>query len=256
MKLALIPPVDLLEHTARTDFQLMLPHLVRGKVLQSGRYAHTYRMHCDDPNQYVILDNGEAEGQLQSIVDLFRIAREYGVDELVIPDEIANAEGTRKRYEQFRRALETHTTAAFVRDTNFMYVLQGTTYEEFVDEALWAIEEDHIDVLGVPRHMIETLKMEDARFRLASRLVNESDKPLHLLGNSPLYSAELADFDWPSNVRSTDTSSPFNYAYSSLFLDDGLVQRRPSGYFNLPHETFNQMCLDRNIQLLQEWTSK
>lgn len=253
MKLALIPPIELLEYTDETDMQLMLPHLLGNDV-----YRYVYSKHCDDFLQWVILDNGAAEGEDNfSNKDLIDMALEFRVNELVIPDTLGDANDTRLKAYEFRDYLTTRTDLSEA-DLNFMFVAQGSNYDEFRESALWATWEDWIDVIGIPRHMIETCGSIGIRNDLVWNLSEITDKPFHLLGGSPLDPSELND-SWPTNVRSTDTSSPFNYAHTNFKLTDELDDiavhvRRPEGYFDLSASLFPIDIVDHNIACLKRWT--
>src|SRR4051812_20646349 len=130
MKLALIPPIDLLDRTCETQFQLMLPHLIYDE-----RYAYTYRAHCRDPRQYVILDNGEAEGETIPVWKLASIAMDFGVNEIVLPDTIGNMLDTMEKAEAFidmaTDGFDLVTRAFLEYRTKFMFVVQGQNLQEF-----------------------------------------------------------------------------------------------------------------------------
>ena len=248
MRLALIPPLSLLEYTDETDMQLMLPHLVL-----NGAYDYTYRAHCNDPNQFVILDNGAAEGEETDPLSLIRIAADYGVDELVIPDAIKDMDETCERAQDFFQFTR-HTSQTLPR---LMFVIQGKTIEEFVESAAWAQGTKKIDTIGIPRHAIETCDDLEARIKLAEFLWSHSrtPKPVHLLGGSHLHPTELEQYKWPANVRSSDTSAPFNYAAAGLQLRVGNEVRRPEHYFYMPAHRFHSRIVDKNVELLVNWTN-
>ena len=253
MRLALIPPIELLDTTARTDMQLMLPHLI-----ESDAYTYTYKKHCDDPDQFVILDNGEAEGERIGIDNLLDIAIDFGVDELVLPDVIMDADETQLKsataLNWIKRRFETDGVAW---DFSFMFVAQGKSYKEFIESAFWAASNSQIQTIGLPRHMIKTCNDPEARISLADTL-QLSGKAVHLLGGSPYYPNELDDYVWPSCVRSTDTSAPFNYAYADRYLAElqsgESYVKRPEMYFDLPVEQFDEDMTKQNIDQLIRWT--
>jgi hypothetical protein len=243
MKLALIPPISLLEYTDETACQLMLPQLI-----DDVQYEHVYKTHCDDPNQYVILDNGLAENQQVDGGALLRIADLYGVDEVVIPDVYKDCDETIISAKLFGA----HQTPS-ARTFNFQFVAQGKTTGEFFRCANWAADQEWIDVIAIPRHMCET--GDDNRYALAVYLEKIGcEKPVHLLGGAPAVPDEIDLYDWPENVRSHDTSSPFNFAYACKGLDDGTCVKRPDDYFNLPSGDFPSDITEYNVMKLMEWT--
>lgn len=245
MKLALIPPIELLEYTGETFCQLMLPQLLENEV-----YKYVYLKHCEDSSQYVILDNGANEGEDYGIDDLVRLADIYQVDEIVLPDVIRDPSATRAK------AMTVFKVHPFPQRFKYMYVLQGTNWDEFVIEAIWALAQPEVDVIGIPRHMIATCKNPAARYRLADQLFKWApDRPVHLLGGAPSVPFEIKVFNWPTNVRSHDTSSPFNFAYYGYVLDGGHVEcKRPDKYFTQPASEFDIRITDRNVRRLMEWT--
>lgn len=241
VKLALIPPFELLECTDETTCQLMLPQLAANPT-----YSYVYQRHCNDADQYVILDNGEAEGKHIDQNDLIKMAFWYGVDELVIPDVMG----------KMRRTIEkAQTFLAKYGDLKlkYMFVVQGKSYEEFAESAKWANRQKWIDTIGIPRHMIETCGGNpSSRVMLVSDV--GIDKPVHLLGGSPLAPMELKYFDWPLNVRSTDTSAPFNYAHAHQLLRCGERVKRPKNYFEIRLEDFEEPTLSENLKDIMEWS--
>lgn len=246
VKLALIPPISQLGWTLETNYQLMLPHL-----LDDERYRRIYGQHCADPDQFVILDNGAAEGVEVEGQELIDTALWMGADEVVIPDVIRDAEATQREAEKFHEKY-------YVNDPelSYMFVIQGNTPGRFLDSIAWATGQEWIDTIGIPRHMIETLDVAHARVRAARVIREVCDKPVHLLGASPFCPDELSFFDedWPENVRGTDTSSPFNYAHAGKLLKQGDEVHRPRGYFDLKVEDFDRACVKTNIESLQNWT--
>jgi hypothetical protein len=254
MHLALIPPISLLDYTDRTEFQLMLPQLI-----EDDRYEYTYRHHCKDPNQFVILDNGAAEGVEFDPKLLLAMAKGFKVDEVVVPDVIQDSRGTATKAAEFfpiaRNAYWEHER--WDERPKFMYVVQGKTTAEFRESIHWAAGTVWIDTIGIPRHAIETLEHESARYDLARYARSISRKPIHLLGASHLVATELKMFRWRKlNIRSTDTSSPFNFAYADRGLRLGNHVKRPDNYFNLPVEEFSEHYMEKNVESLIRWVSE
>ena len=251
MKLALIPPIDLLEYTEETNMQLMLPHL-----LKDERYEYVYGRHCKAEDEFVILDNGEAEGETIEWDSLWSLVREYRPDEFVLPDTIADADETMEKAQEFRRKFGNSLLWGPQVLFSIMFVIQGRTMEEFEACIRFAKKREWINVIGIPRHAIGTLGSPRARYDLALRANQLTDKPIHLLGASPLAPTELRDLKWwkLSQVRSTDTSMPFNYAYYDKVVRQGNNYSRPEEYFDLPMQSFSMDKVDQNVQLLMEWT--
>jgi len=249
LRLALIPPISLLHWTYHLDYQLMLPQL-----LENSQYRRVYHNHCISPNTFVILDNGEAEGVAPDWDVLQKTILQYRPDEFVLPDVIGNGEETMKRAIKWS---ERFTKPEGVR---WMYVLQGRTYEEFLEGAHFARESQWIDTIGIPRHMLATTGDYSARSRLSNEISPwQSAKPIHFLGTSPNHPTEvlrLANFRHTdqSLLRGIDTSAPFNFAHEHVFMNGWRAPvPRPGNYFHLSILQFPLKHVSQNVSDLLQW---
>lgn len=253
MKLALIPPIELLDLTFQTNYQLMLPQLV-----DYEEYANTYRMHCADPKTYVILDNGAAEGYTPTDIELIQIANRFRVDEIVLPDVLTEMDETLQRS---RAYLDFMGTVSTIQKFNTMFVCQGKDLFEFVESATEASRWPEVTAIGIPRHAIVTCDNELARSSIANILQTSErfTKQIHFLGASSAFPSEAAILSDPKrtvqrNVRGMDTSMPFNYAFKGLDLRDGIVVDRASDYFDLRKKEFDDLVVNRQISTYKIWT--
>jgi hypothetical protein len=247
MKLALIPPTDLLDYTGETDYQLMLPQ----QMLNDGLYYETYKALCEHPEQYVILDNGVAEEVPFDWDPLVQMAIFHEVDELVIPDKMLDYEGNIQTCISFCAG---HASLLKDLGIKLMFVTQATNWEDLMSSIDFAAHTQDIDTIGIPRHLVETIGNANVRAEAAMYANERTDKPVHLLGASPSVPTELRVLVWSPNVRGTDTSSPFNFAFKGLTLDGGHVRvSRPDDYFNLTYDDFPMHIVDDNIVMLKEW---
>lgn len=252
MRLAFIPPFSLLETTFQTDYQLMLPQLVD----RDERYSYAYSKHCQDPDTFVILDNGAAEGEQVHDKHLLETAIRFRVDELVIPDVMCNRTATLDKAGRFWRDWHDLHLWKFVRR---MFVVQGSNYSEFLSCILWATEQEWIDTIAIPRHAVTTCGRLDTRTGLAHYVLAHSDKAIHFLGGAPTYPHELAvlakEFYGIKQVRGMDTSMPFNYAWWGEGVLAGQSGcKRPDNYFELAAEEFNQEeYLLHNLETMKRW---
>jgi hypothetical protein len=244
VKLALIPPYKYLKWTNTTDYQLMLPQL-----LWSERYASRYRAHCDDPEQYVILDNGAAEGEEWSFEQLHIIAEEWGIDEVVLPDVMGDAEAT------FNQAFD-----IIGRVKSFPFKVGVVATGKSPTEALRMIDDlmvyaNRINVIYIPRLLV---KEDDIGARLALADAIHStypDKEIHFLGASKYFPEEIQSVARQGFVRGMDTSMPFNYAYARTRQDQGLAIERPEDYFQLKFDHFQLETMHYNISLMLGWVN-
>lgn len=245
MKLALIPPYSRMATIYRTDYQLVLPEHLANKQYQEAYI--TARRNGD----YLIMDNGAAEGELLTHGQLRSMALGLMVNEIVVPDVLGNMDDTLALVKDFFR---------FGVDTRFKYmgVVQGKTY----DECCACIEAYYdtfgeITVLGLPRHLITTCDKDDIRSELALYIRRRHPGyQVHLLGTNPEYIRELRDKQEAfhvAGVRGVDTSAPFNYAYYAKSIIEGDVAQRPDKYFDVVVN--GEQAMNYNIELLKAWAN-
>lgn len=245
MKLALIPPYSQMNSIFRTNYQLVLPEHLANRDYQTAYM--TARRNGD----YLIMDNGAAEGELLSPGQLRSMALGLMVNEIVVPDVLGDMYATLKMAKEFFQ---------FGVDPRFKYmgVVQGKSLDECC-ACVEAFYSDHgnITVLGIPRHLIHTTGNKKIRAELATYIYGSyPGYQIHLLGTNPSYIKELRENAYEFHracVRGVDTSAPFNYAWGSKSMLNGDYCGRPEYYFeiNLP----TTQALDYNIQLLKAWTT-
>jgi len=272
MKLALIPPISWLPTSSVTNYQLMLPHLVTDRD-----YANHYRALAKQSRQYVILDNGEAEGQRQKFhpAQLVGLGIYCEVDEVVIPDVIGDQVETLNKMNDFFAAVGYHGSRpgllrndAFssgdVAKLKFMAVAQGKTYQEVYDciKMMMDLHGEKIHTIALPRHLIETVGDHTIRLSLAEDIhadycVGAKNKMrIHCLGASPKWPKEMLELAKQGIVDGMDTSMPYNWAYNDLWMNQGADEvKRPPRYFSRPARNFNADALHYNIGLCKRWAN-
>jgi hypothetical protein len=204
VELGLIPPPKELNlDLPETGFHLLLPHLFQQEAYQ--KYCHS----CEG---WKVLDNGEAEGILRpEIYRLHSLYTEYEFDEVVIPDTIGNLEETLVQLAKFE-----FWAHLFHKR---MGVVQGANWEEVIICMDVMRTCPYVDTIAIPRHLCKTLNDKYARVKIVTMLnhpASETDKPIHALGSSA-WAEEVKAFS-VRNVRSMDTSLPFNYAFEGVRL--------------------------------------
>ena len=275
MKLAFLPPERHLDYTKWTNYQLVLAHKLLDPV--NRRYAIHYNLMCMDNDQFIILDNGAAEGSTVSDEDLLKLARAHGVSEVVIPDVLGDSDSTLQRAQAFCHLLDVEsrkwmTLRKGEGRIKFGIVAQGTTLEE----AAYTIEECFEDgsIIGpwlstiyIPRLLIERTGDPDIRMRLVHRLwslCTEWGLEIHLLGAAPSAPFELKAIGqarYKNFIRGMDTSLPFNWALANecLQTDNGCNKvptiKRPEGYFNMGLSLDQDIIADRNCKEMLSWLS-
>ncbi len=241
MKLALIPPRAHLEEATGTGYQLLLP-----QHCDDNDYFEFYRRRraCGD---FLMLDNGAAEGIAFAPEELLTIGMAYMVNEIVVPDVLRDKSATISLASNFERLAER------CPQFNYMGVVQGRTMDELETCAIAMSGLDYIDTLAVPRH-VETTTGMGSRAALVKFIFEETGLPIHLLGCNPEAIDEMGQ--WGEvyrryNVRGVDTASPFYYTMGHTLMGDGTVFRRPKDYFELKCRATD--TLEANISIMKNW---
>lgn len=239
MKLALIPPYERLTDTARTDYQLCLAHL----LLEShAEYTNVYRTLCESESQYTILDNGAFEGSLVSNHQLMTLGELFNFDEVVIPDTIKDADATISRAQEFLRAF-----CSEAWKPKFMFVAQGDSRASFDRSIEWAINDSRIDTIALPKHMPRTLAWKSARIDYAYNIYHNSDKAVHLLGATPLWTEELEQAVAGGWIRGMDTSMPYVYGWHEQYWPSSVQYYRQHDYFNSKMDSAQSQIAQINV---------
>ncbi len=248
-KVALIPPYSCLNDIRTRKLQMLLPECLK-------QHERRYSRQLFASDAYIILDNGLFEdGQPIYIGELFKLAAEYQVDEVVLPDIRNDRSGT---VEAVTYALQAHEKVCRGCSLTFMVVVQGYDQEERFD----VIRElaDVVPpstVLGFPRRLTQ----ENVRYRLElmERTISTYGTrfPLHMLGLSREWPAEFvrAVRQFGSHLRSLDTSAPYTYA-----LDGAIIQpvwtpegERPKHFFVQPASRVNTSLVTYNTYVIDSW---
>jgi len=258
MKLAPIAPVDLLYTLERSNYQLMLPQLLRKE-----RYAAFYAELCRDPEQYVILDNGAAEDEPFDFEALAVICQTMKPDELVLPDVYGDAAATLQLavecFDWFAESDEWEQMSS----VKLGVVLTGKSPAQAFELLEQLYDRGYVlDVVYMPRLLVQPNRL-DARIDLAHRVqdlhsVMRREVPIHFLGTSPLWAAEIRTAaKYVPFVRGVDTSMPFNYAWGRVDLkhDPRKQVSRPEYYFDLTFDDEQLALASLNLHTMQHWAA-
>jgi hypothetical protein len=246
MKLALIPPHSRITDTAHTNYQLVLAHILAEPSVDGIRYAKEY-MDRQERGDHIILDNGAYEGKLVRAKVLVDLANDLLPNEIVIPDSMRNAELTQAMAQTF---LEDQYRDLDWR-VGLMFVAQGSSYKEFEDCIHWATEQDWIDTIAIPRHTLATCEEQRARLDLAIWTSGLTDKAIHFLGASPLWTEEIRWARDSGIVRGMDTSMPYVYGFSyERWPSDKVIDSADSRsfYFDLEGDSEQNEIITQNVK--------
>jgi hypothetical protein len=250
VRIALIPPFGLVNkylHNEPHQHYLFLAPYLNG--MGNIRYKNHVKQACTRGTGYTILDNGAFEGEEVDPYVVDQIGREYGVDEIVVPDVMYDSQSTFELAKAY--------TAGDRK--NYMGVVQGKSYDECQELVVKYANEtkcEYITVLGLPKHLLKTCNDPYVRIRL-TRFIRDnypSRYQVHFLGQSPLFVKEVQEAQH-FRVRSMDTSMPFVYAFYGINMSGNKVddRERPENYFRLMARQFDSTLVDYNVHTLMTW---
>ncbi len=200
---------------------MTLPHLAHQK-----RYQSFFQRR--DKNDYIILDNGAAEGNEFGSKHLFTIAEHMGAHEIVVPDALRDTEETLARALAFSRYANP--------DYRYMGVLQGQTLSEVL-KCLTAYLEmgplNYITTIGIPRLL--TYWDKRVRVTLAEWIMKQSfhaTLEFHALGASA-WMEEVKVLSDYSCIRGIDTSLPVYMGLENLSIRTDEYIPRPPNFFEV-----------------------
>lgn len=222
----------------------MLPHLFRSK-----KYLSFYqtRSEFDD---FIILDNGAAEGFTYGAKHLFTLAEEVGASEIIIPDIMGDANDTLALAQSFARYAQP--------EYQYMFVLQGKTPEE-VMFCLRALDNGnmfvYVTTIGIPRHLFKINKY--FRQTLTDFMIKEhfNDKfEIHFLGANEWMGEvfSLADIvKGLDGFRGIDTSLPIYMGLENLNINIDDYIERPTNFFTRSDDSPGM--IEANIETYLTW---
>ena len=250
MKLASIVPQNFLHLTEQSDFHMALAHLI-GK---EGYEEYTSFFKNRKEGSFCILDNGVIEGNPMDIETIIERAMTIKADEIVLPDA----------YKDVTKIIRLVDNAIKVLIQRFgennwpfklMVVPQGDSEERWLSCAtiLLSTYGAYINTIGIPKHLIDTVGVRDARLYAISNLAERIDLEgfdIHLLGcwKTPLEVLMISKASEQCiipTVRSCDSAIPYVYARNGLrFSDDDRPDKDPID-FHRGH--CSEMLLKYNI---------
>jgi hypothetical protein len=243
MKIGFIVPDAYLETLGLYDFHLLLPMNVHKALPYISR------------SDYIVLDNGAAEGKLVSNSMLLEWVDEYQdvLNEVVAPDVLYDFESTKNLTEDFVNELND--------DINVMGVAQGSSWPEVFQCIEWMAQHPRITTLGIPKHLTKTLNHRYARLILTADLIKrerQEDFPegFHFLGATEWIKEPRALSGLPG-VRSMDTSLAALAALRHMSVID-LSERieRTDTFFQYPLSYHTIRWLITNQGIYQRWANE
>jgi hypothetical protein len=269
MKTILIPPISLFNLVSGQSMHLTLAHLYNNPKY---REYYTRESHL---GKYIILDNSAHETQVgQPMSALWKIARDIGIDEIVLPDHLFDGEDT---VSCTRAALEDllalEKSSPLPLSTRFMIVPQGSSvgeYQTCLEQLVSSYQEfqgyssllQHPPVIGVskdyevwPGGLLRVLR------QIILPVANTIEADIHLLGwGRQLW--DLADIaiNYGDRIRSVDSAKPFVYGLAGINLDtyrslkNSAVPeypRRPENFFETEFAADQRLSSLRNANVFK-----
>lgn len=218
---------------------MVLPHL-----FQQKRYRDFYHARSK-AGDYIILDNGAAEGLQFGRKHLYYVAQEMGVHEIVVPDKLGDSNETIAMGLAFTR----YTRAGY----RYMMVAQGKNANECI-QTLDMIMTDpkflYVTCVGIPR----LINHEDrhARFKVAKTIAQKGwNKAMefHFLGATRDLD-EVGYLEETGIPRGIDTSAPIYMGMHGLDIRIRDWVTRPPNYFEMSNDN---SLVERNIKTYLGW---
>ena len=241
MHVALIYPPSLLKkYGAKTRYHLVLPHL-----FQQKRYRDFYHERSRE-GDYIILDNGAAEGLEFGHKHLYYVAEQMGVHEIVAPDVLGDANETIARGLAFTR----YTRTGY----RYMMVAQGQNAAECMNTVDFIMTDSkfaYVTTIGIPR----LINKDDrhARFKVAKFIEAkgyDAAMEFHFLGATRDLD-EVGYLQETGIPRGIDTSAPIYMGLKGRDIrQNDLYIPRPNNFFDISTDT---PTVEQNIETYLTW---
>jgi len=252
MDVAFITPIGLLEDMY--DYEFWRPyHMILPEQVDNKMYREFYKTAYHD-NTFKILDNGAAEYWQLEDADLIKLAFEFQVNEIVVPDVMGDAQSTAGKVASFAFYAAQHADLF-----SYMGVVQGKTVEELKDCLALYIKLPWITTIGFPRCLQQLGK--DTRVQMIEAfqdVITSTGKAIHCLGatQDPLEVLKLRKL----KVRSIDTCMPIDFAIAGISLEqitdpDNILRYmgRHENFFEWTPKIENYSLVVDNCATYAEW---
>jgi hypothetical protein len=264
MDIALIPPLSMMDYNVETHTTLLLPQL-----LMYRNYSGM-AVRARNSENFVILDNGAAEGVEVSHSMLLSQAQTYLVNEVVCPDVLRSSFATLATTEKFMDYVANKYMLPGQRhnrhgDLKFGFVAQGTSTMES-ESFIWHMLKESkyhefYQTVYLPRLLIGETRDFLARINVVRWMRNAHlECDIHLLGTHPAWVREVqAARSSGREIRSVDTSAPFNFALAGASVMNSNRSfnlpgpSREPGYFDMEATRFPEELTRDNVEAMKDW---
>lgn len=216
MKLAVITPSpgELCEH--RFSYHMVLAQ----KALLYPAYARWY-YEASKRGDFIILDNGAAEGEQLSIDNLMEAANLVQADEIAMPDVLKDSGATVLLHTDKR-------IRTLIPAKRRMIIPQGNDADEWLACCELLIENCPAATIGIPKH---TERFVGGRTKLIESISHRREFNIHALG---CYGDPIGEV-WAlqvcaSDIRGIDTGAPIAHAQHGELLKGQYTEHRSLGW--------------------------
>lgn len=233
MKISHIVPVDLLDLIEGRDFYMCLANI----AIKNKEYLEFYKQQ-KQRGAFVLLDNGEAEGDQMSLDTIWKVVEQINPNEIILNDSLFNREETIKKSKQ---ALDYYKSKGY--EGQYMFVVQGKTFEDWI-KCYEEFDMTNISTIGIPKAVVKW--NDDTRLKCCEYL-KDKNKQVHLLGcqNSIKELIKLRQYNF---IRSNDTSLAFLLAKYYRDSNETRPEEAVMEFYNSKFNVTQVRMLERNIQ--------
>jgi hypothetical protein len=210
MKFAAIVPEDgrAVLTAAGHSYHMVLGH----EIVESTELREFYRNRSDH-GDFIIVDNGVAEGSDVPFIDVVRAANEIGADEIILPDVIGDSEASLS-------ATLNPDNYSLVEPMRRVVVPQAMSPQELV-YAMTKLHKIDFATIALNRGPKKECGARLWKLQELSRMNVLHKYHIHLLGVAQNPALDLARLSFAVPfIRSVDSAAPFAYAQAGLDLED------------------------------------
>lgn len=224
MKVATILPTPLLGLEPSTEYNMCLY-----QVLKESPEYYKYFKKLKDKGQFVIMDNGAAEGVNPAIEDLLLMYESLRPSEAILPDVVYDKEETLRRTKEAYIAMCENNMHQWMQ---YMAVPQGNNYTEWVECMSEMMQQRFITTIGVSKFVTPKFQTEmgygaNVRLECVDAILTEAAKrqvgiQIHLLGcwDDPKEIGQIHKA-FGSNIRGTDSAIAYVHARAGNLYASG-----------------------------------
>ena len=235
MKIATIVPCQFFDLIKDDDYLMCLAHL-----MHDMDYAYFFSARAYE-GKHIIMDNGVVEtGVSMSMNQIWEIAADNEISEIILPDIMHNANETLKAGE---KAFKYFSAGQW--HGSLMAVPQGETDDEWID-CVHAMLEWPVRTIGISRFVLDHCSSRLGLLKKVEELIYSS-KEIHLLGcpEDPLAVHQM-NLYFHDRIRGVDSATPSFYTAGGITM--GHARTRPDSEVDfLSREGLNPDLMKFNI---------